>query len=300
MRQIRAHGQHVFVCLMGMPKPSGVPTNWGAFLAVIDKDTDQIVGRFDVYSSSAISLGVRSICFDGSGNCYVGVTGPSGSSGASTIHKINIADMIAAYPASATPVWSFDTTRIGIENIAYEGGHVWITHGQQGPVTISGVTRIDDDGTNEVFYDFTTGPVGNMRSWAAHFAHGYMWISGGPGAGSTSTPLWRFDPATFPSDPTLVTVSTPGSFSGGQMISSDDNYVYFGGFQFKPDLYRIDPATATVIDVMDVTVNGRITDGCYDGASHMFFIARDGGGLFRFAKTAGTTTHDYLLSPGGP
>jgi hypothetical protein len=288
VRQVRSDGNHVFAGLQ--TSYDSIDVSYSGFLLVIDKTTNTIVGHYRATgaASSGRPYSIRSITFDGAGHVFAGQTPGAGEVGAPTvIHKFLISDMLAAYPTYATPIASFTLTNPYIENITYGGGYLWTTHGNGGSAFL---TRVDPTTGVETEYALPT-----WSAWGVAYLFGSVWVGGAQS--STTTPLLRFDPATFPSDPTYI--ATPSAmYAGGMSFASDGTNLWFGGNALR-SAFRFDVTLGSEVTVASVLMpgNGTPSDLIFDGVN-VWTPSRGADRLARIDLNSNAV--DYVLVSGGP
>ena len=258
IREVREAGGYLCACVRGI---ASVPSH-GTYLVMIDPATNNPVGN--IKYASANFMQARSVTSDGT-NIYVGVN-ETGGSPIAKVHKYAIADVLAAYPADPTPVWSANLTT-HIEELAFGAGAVWVTAGDFNGDP--GVLKRIDATTAAVTSYTLTGGFSTWKMWGIYFAFGSVWVGAAPNL-STTAPILRFNPATFPSAPIAnVDVGLGMSENGGMNFTSDGTYLWFTSYQSGQNVWRIDPTLGAeiVIATVNVPISSSLGDMCFDGTS---------------------------------
>lgn len=253
-------------------------------LFAIDPTSNAIVGI------AALSERVRNVCIDHA-NGTVYMTG--GNFGSSNLHSFLLADMLASYPSSPT----ISTHSLGIysEEIVFGGGFIWGTRGFGGPGQGNDVNRIDPTNFTVTTYSGDILSLGILFGCVYDF--GSLWV-----ADSSSSPhqLLRFDPSSFPSNPTVIPLPTRANY-----ICSDGTYIWCGGsdpFGGFGHVCRVSTGigTETVVATPHTNANELTYSLAFDGANIWATVpfGPAGAGLVRFSTGVGTEAFNYRLITG--
>lgn len=233
IKAVRVNAGKVFVGPKGLKNTQNV-----APLVIVDANTNAIVGIASV-STGGDQCRPVSFAFDGAGNVYA--LAFQYNTSRATIYKYNIAAIIAAYPAVyATPVAKFP---IGdnMEQITYGGGFLWGTSGLNATVT-NRVSRIDPSVGTITFFNIVDASMG-FGCFGCLYAFGSLWATG------QSYGIYRFNPATWPSAPTVIIIDPTHVNSNSADLAADASTIWVSnGGNFVsglPILYRVSTGLGT-------------------------------------------------------
>lgn len=159
--------------------------------------------------------------------------------------------------ASGEVFWGPASINSHVETITYsDDGYVWAATGRSN----NGMFRI-----NAIDATFTQNAYSTYNTWNSFFAYGSVWST------SNSSVILRWDPASWPADPTVITdTGSLASDMEGDFAADNDGYIWItdtnGGY-----VYRISTTPGSETFVAHVQEPGYISsyeelDGCaFDG-----------------------------------
>lgn len=295
LKSVRVNAGKVFVGPKG-PKNS---QNTAPFV-IVDASTNAIIGLGSV-STGGDQMRPVDFAFDGAGNVYV--LGFQYTTTTTTIYKYNIAAVLAAYPAVySTPLAKFPTNN-HCEQITFGGGFIWGSSGQNALISTNRFSRIDPSVGTVTFFDQTDASMNS--AYGCLYAFGSLW---GTGGGYT---IYRFNPATWPSAPTIIVIDPSHVNSNSAELAADNTTIWVSnGFNFVSSLrllYRVSTGLGTEAVIAHPAAPSPLgtTQGViFDGRSTIWTTLRFAPnpadvGLASFSTGLGTEAFIQNFNPGG-
>jgi hypothetical protein len=235
-----------------------------------------------------------------SGGSFTGCTGGSGT-------------MTTGGQVSSTGVEHY-------ENITYGAGFLWATTGLYNtfgsPSLVKGrVIRIDPvTGATNVYTGGVAafGGTGIGYFWGCLFAFGSLWVTGANQVNSRNK-IFRFDPANFPADPTVIVVDPGNTMSNTAELVADNTTIWVtNGSSFvqnEASVWRISTGVGTEAVIAHVSATGlpgtpgNTQCAAWDGTTIWTVLrsAPNPGGVGVLSFTTGLGTESYIqrFNPSG-
>jgi hypothetical protein len=294
----------VFVAMM---HPSGAP------LVIVDASTNAIVGAAFVDTDSGASFPTDFAFGIGNGpvgggqdNGFVYVLSQTTSGSQSTVVKYVWQEILDAFPTVYSSYVDFFHFGVHVESITY-GGH------QTGSFAASNFIWGCGWESPAKLYRMhpTTGAIttytGTGRYFAPLFAFGSVWVTGANSINANK--IFRFDPATFPSAPTVIVVDPTNTVSNTCEMAADASTIWVSnGSNFVtnlPILYRVSTGLGTEaviasvsIDTIAGTTQGVAFDGQVVWATLRYGDFPVDRGIAAFSTGVGTEALIAFANPG--
>jgi len=306
VKQVRSNGAYTYACLMSTQNLND--SSVSGFCVIIQNSTNTIVGHAKFLSGVTTdrSADCIAVTFDGAGNFFVAQRDGSFGTEPNIIHKFNITSTLAAYPSYGTPAASFtltlDSTTM-VEDLAYGAGYVWICYGANGNYQLDRM----DPSTGAITSYVLIGGLAGFGMMSLTYAFGSVWAAGGDG--SSNQAVLRFDPAVWPTIPTILTAPTHvfKQFTGGMQVAADNTTIWYTNActpsAESSRAFRFSTGVGTEALIATIsTGNTKLSTMAFDG-TYMWVISRQGSsqpGLMRISTGLGTEAVNYSLVNGGP
>ena len=306
VKQVRSNGAYTYACLMSTQNLND--SSVSGFCVIIQNSTNTIVGHAKFLSGVTTdrSADCIAVTFDGAGNFFVAQRDGSFGTEPNIIHKFNITSTLAAYPSYGTPAASFtltlDSTTM-VEDLAYGAGYVWICYGANGNYQLDRM----DPSTGAITSYVLIGGLAGFGMMSLTYAFGSVWAAGADG--TTDQAILRFDPAVWPTIPTILTAPTHvfKQFTSGMQVAADSSTIWYTN-ACTPSAessiaFRFSTGVGTEALIATIsTGNTKLSTMAFDGTS-MWVLSRAGSiqpGLMRISTGLGTEAVNYSIVNGGP